>query len=232
MNIAVLLMAGSSQRLGGQTPKQFIEVENKKVYQYCLDTFYHNDGINKIILVTNHNVLNNIKFELSQIGYDKKRIDVISGDSTRTKSLKKALDYINQNKWVGNIITHDVARALVSEEIINKHISLINKNNNLVINTYLESTDTLSTTKDGKLTILDRSKIIRHQTPQTISINNLNKVFDNLSVEQWETKTDLCDLCDSSNLEITHVLGNNENFKITTLSDLDLFKYYVGKKKI
>ena len=232
MDIAVLLMAGSSQRLGGQTPKQFIEVDGKKVYQYCLDTFYHNDGINKIILVTNHDSVNTVKFELTQIGYDKKRIDVISGDSTRTKSLKKALNYINQNKWMGNIITHDIARALVSDEIINKHVSLIDKNNNVVINTYLESTDTLSTTKDGKLTILDRSKIIRHQTPQTISINNLNKVFDNLSEREWESKTDLCDLCNSSNLEIVNVLGNDINFKITTLADLDLFKYYVNKKKI
>ncbi len=45
MNIAVLLMAGLSQRFNSQTPKQFIEINNKKVYQYCLDTFYKNKDI-------------------------------------------------------------------------------------------------------------------------------------------------------------------------------------------
>ncbi len=232
MNIAVLLMAGLSQRFNSQTPKQFIEINNKKVYQYCLDTFYKNKDIDKIILVTTNDSINDLESELSKEGFDLKRINIISGGKTRTESLKHALDFINLNKWTSNIITHDVARALISNDIINKHISEINNNNNIIVNTYIESTDTLSTTVNGKQTILDRSQIIRHQTPQTISVNNLNNVFDKLSQDQWSTKTDLCDLCSSLNLKVVNILGDNKNFKITTLSDLDLFKYYINNKKI
>ncbi len=232
MNIAVLLMAGSSQRLNSKVPKQFIEINNKKVYQYCLDNFNKIKTIDKIVLVTNEPWIKTVQYELSQTNYDLNKVHVISGGNTRTASLKQALDYMNKNQWTGNIITHDVARALVSSEIINQHLSEIQQDNNAIINTYLESTDSLSTISNGQLTILDRSKIIRHQTPQTITLNNLNKAFANLSEEQWNIKTDLCDLCSSLNLKVINLLGNNENFKITTMTDLDFFEYYVNNKKI
>ncbi len=229
MNIAVLLMGGSGSRIDSKIPKQFLKVNNKKIYQYCLDKFISNKNIDSIILVCNSQYINDIQKEIDK-QHKQKNIFIVEGGETRTHSLKKALKFINDQEWDGYIISHDVARPLVSKELINEHISLINKNNDSIINTFLESTDTLSVNQANKNIIIDRTQIIRHQTPQSISIKNLNLAFKTLTKNQWIDKTDLVDICDNLDLNIINVKGDPSNFKITNKFDLDLFKFIVSKK--
>lgn len=39
MNIAIVLAGGTGTRLGGDIPKQYIEVSGKPIISYCLDKF-------------------------------------------------------------------------------------------------------------------------------------------------------------------------------------------------
>ncbi len=232
MNIAVLLMAGNSQRINSDIPKQFININGKLIFTYTLETFLSIKEIDKIILVTSKDKFNLVNEEIKRNKFDSKKIAIIDGGKTRTESLKNAIDFLNKKVKQGDlIITHDVARVLVDKALIKNHIEAFNKNPDCLINTYIDSTDTLSKIENIHNVILDRKKIIRHQTPQSSSFKIINNVFKNNSPSYWMNKTDLCDLCLNENVEVINLKGNERNFKITTDFDLEVFQALIERKK-
>ena len=52
MNVAVILAGGSGRRVGGDKPKQFVEVAGKAVIQHTIEAFSQNGRIDEIAIVT------------------------------------------------------------------------------------------------------------------------------------------------------------------------------------
>jgi len=44
-NIAVILAGGVGNRMGGELPKQFLEVAGKTIIEHTIETFEHNGNI-------------------------------------------------------------------------------------------------------------------------------------------------------------------------------------------
>ena len=55
-NIAVILAAGSGERLGGEIPKQFLKVAGKRVIEHTLDVFENHKCIDEICIVIKENI--------------------------------------------------------------------------------------------------------------------------------------------------------------------------------
>lgn len=229
-NIAVLLMAGSGSRLNSKEPKQFIEVNQKPLFIYTLEKFISVKDIHQIILVVNEDKIELVKDILNKFNLQKPNIKIISGSSTRTKSLKNACDYLNQNLEDKDlfIITHDVARPLVSSSIIKNHLDNAHLKDS-VINTTIKSNDSLSIDDNASKKMLDRNKVYKHQTPQSVYLKHLLNVFKE-PPSVWENKTDLWDLLQNQNLNLINLQGDESNFKITAQFDLDLFSFLINKK--
>ena len=51
MNYAVILMAGKGERFGGPLPKQFLNIGNKPLYLYTVETFAFHQDIDAILIV-------------------------------------------------------------------------------------------------------------------------------------------------------------------------------------
>ena len=52
-NIAVILAGGSGQRMGDNTPKQFMKIAGKKVIEHTINMFQLNARIDEICVVVN-----------------------------------------------------------------------------------------------------------------------------------------------------------------------------------
>ena len=52
MNVAIILLAGKSERLNNDTLKQFIKINDKYLFEYSLSTFDSIKDIDSILLVT------------------------------------------------------------------------------------------------------------------------------------------------------------------------------------
>ena len=63
--------------MGRDIPKQFLTVNNKLLFLYTVNAFYHHEKIDKILLVTNEEYVNDVKKYL--VNYKKKPIEVIAG---------------------------------------------------------------------------------------------------------------------------------------------------------
>ena len=87
MNSVIIVAAGIGSRLGGKTPKQFIELDsNKSILHVSVEAFLKNKLIDEIIIVVLPVWLEKIKNEFNQC-------IVVAGGKTRSESSIIGLKY-------------------------------------------------------------------------------------------------------------------------------------------
>ena len=113
MNVAVIIAGGSGQRMGQDIPKQFINVYDKPVLIYTLESFQRNDLIDAIEVVCIdgwHNVLWAYakQFNITKVKW------VISGGNSAQESIRNGVYNLKDVCSADdNIIIHDGIRPLV-----------------------------------------------------------------------------------------------------------------------
>lgn len=230
MNIALILAAGNGTRMECQTPKQFIEINDKPLFMYCLETFDHHPDIDMIIIATNIDSISKVKEYCKKFNIKKVK-KVVKGGDSRQKSVYnclKCLELLNV-KNDDNILIQDAARPLVSNEIISNNIDACNKF--FAVNTVIPSTDTVIKSNDQETIseIENRSQQYQGQTPQSFKFKIINTAHEKFKNDHNINITDDCRLVMNSGYPIHLVLGNKLNFKVTTPEDLIIFKSLVAK---
>ena len=116
MNVAVIIAGGSGHRMGQDIPKQFINVYDKPVLIYTLESFQRNDLIDAIEVVCIdgwHNVLWAYakQFNITKVKW------VISGGNSAQESIRNGVYNLKDVCSADdNIIIHDGIRPLVDDE--------------------------------------------------------------------------------------------------------------------
>lgn len=230
MNIALILAAGSGTRMKNQTPKQFIEINDKPLFMYCVETFEHHPDIDMIIIATNEDSITKVKSYCKKFNITKVK-KVIKGGISRQKSVYNCLLClellgVNDND---NILIQDGARPLVSSQIISNNIEACNKF--FAVNTVIPSTDTVIKSNDQETIseIENRNQQYQGQTPQSFKFNIICDAHMKFKNSNDINITDDCRLVMNSGYPIHLVLGNKLNFKVTTPEDLIIFKALVAK---
>lgn len=228
MNIGLIVAAGKGTRIKSiNIPKQFISINKKPLIVYTLETFQQHNLIDKIIIVTNSEYLNEMqdicdKYSLSKVCY------IVQGGNTRKESVFNGLLKLKElgvNKD-DIVLIHDGARALVSDDIITNNIEECIKNN--ACTTAIKLTDTAIKSLDKKTieTYLNRDEIFLIQTPQTFKFDLILKAHENELVDN-NLITDDTSLVLNLNHNVSLVEGSRMNFKVTTDDDLEFFKKIV-----
>lgn len=110
-NYVIILAAGDGKRLGFKTPKCFIKINKKPIYQYSLELFQIFSQIKQIILVVP-------KRSLRAFTSLDTKIKVVAGGNTRNESFECGLKAIKALKPNDKIIIHDAARINLQPEDI------------------------------------------------------------------------------------------------------------------
>src|SRR6476619_4912087 len=116
MNVAIVVAAGKGTRLGGDRPKQFLELGGVPVIIHTLKQFERSKRINEVIMVLPAEDTAGFeslaqRFELSKV----RRI--VAGGSTRAQSVRNGLAAIVDAEIVA---VHDGVRPLVTPEEIDE----------------------------------------------------------------------------------------------------------------
>lgn len=221
MNIALILAAGKGTRLGNKTPKQFLKVDNKPIFIYPLEAFNNCKNIDSILVVANKEYFSFVKENVEAYGINKYR-GLIQGGETRQESVRNGLDYLSSVASDDDVILiHDSARAMVSEDIINANIAAMKKYD--AVTTAIQASDTIVRSKDGKdiENALNRSELYLVQTPQTFRFKTIKEAHEKAINSN---STDDSQLVRELGIEVGIVPGDRNNFKITTIDDLNSFK--------
>ena len=214
------MAAGSGTRMGAELPKQFIELDGKAILQKTIEVFLNAcPGINVITVLPE-----------SHIGYWRKYcLDrnficpqvLVKGGITRFHSVRNALEKVPEGAIVA---VHDGVRPLVSEKLVR---DMFEKAEELpALMPVIPCIDTMKVLemKDGVLSTIpgasvDRSVLYGAQTPQIFHSEIIKDAYS----QAYETSfTDDASVVEKYGKNLSYVMGERFNIKITTQDDLVL----------
>ena len=237
-NIAVILAGGIGARVGGNTPKQLLPLQDgKSVLEHAVDAFEQSPHINEICIVMHPDYIMHAEQMLLANAWQKVR-HIIPGGKERWESSVQAMRRLGdeairreaKDEEV-NLLLHDAARPFVSQEIIARVCEALTEHEAVTV--AIPSTDTVYEMADGKVArIPQRSTIMRAQTPQAFRLELIAEAYtkalslDSLSAEACaETHLPATDDCGivhehMPQVPICIVEGEEQNKKITFKEDI------------
>ena len=110
----ILVAGGTGTRLGGELPKQFIEIAGYPVIYHTIKKFLDAEKNFQIIIAIHPGWRNELNSIIKK-HFPEVNITVVDGGETRFHSVKNALGKIKNE---GIVLIHDAARPCVSVETI------------------------------------------------------------------------------------------------------------------
>ncbi len=236
MNIALILAAGTGSRMGNaDKPKQFLLVHGKPLMVHTIEAFEVNPDVDKIVISTNEEYINEVKLMCKQFDLTKV-CKIVAGGNTRQISVFNGLMGVKEAgaKDDDIIIIHDSARPLISQRIIRENIECCKKYD--AVDTVINATDTIVKSENGE-TISDipiRKELYQGQTPQTFKYSIIVNAHEFAKQKEVPNVTDDTKLVLMLGHDVHLVEGDKLNFKITTFDDLMMLKALlkIGKTEV
>jgi 2-C-methyl-D-erythritol 4-phosphate cytidylyltransferase len=214
---AIVVAAGSGERLGADRPKAFVKFGDRTLVAASLETFEEHDGIDGIVVA----VPEGFETEMSLIADDLgagKIAAAVTGGASRAQSVANALGCLPESAHF--VLVHDAARPLVGEELIDRVMHGLAEGADGVVPA-LAVTDTVKRLRpDGSVAeTFDRSTLRAVQTPQGFPVERLRAAIDGAG-ERLAAATDCASLVEAAGGRVICVEGDPGNFKVTTADDL------------
>lgn len=220
---AVIVAGGMGQRMGNETPKQFLLLRNKPVLWYSINTFLSAYDDMQIILVLPLAHLES-GVELRNSFANKDRIQIISGGVTRFHSVQNGLKAIKDKSVV---FVHDAVRCLVSKDLIKNCFEQAVEKGSAV--PAVAASDSIRITDGEKSVVADRNNVRMIQTPQTFTSEIILPAFEQ---EFNHAFTDEATVVEASGKEIFLIEGEYNNIKITRPIDLVIAEKILEERSV
>jgi 2-C-methyl-D-erythritol 4-phosphate cytidylyltransferase len=210
---AIIVAGGTGTRMGSAVPKQFLLLNDKPVLYYTLKAFLESYEDLQIILVFPEEY-QDIGKEIIDAYFDYSRIQVTFGGETRFHSVQNGLKLVDRESI---IFVHDAVRCLVSTELIHRCYENTLHMGSAVPVVRSKDSVRLLNEEGNDNEVLDRSKVVMVQTPQTFHSKILLQAFE---IDYKERFTDEATVVETFGLKISLVEGEENNIKITRPVDL------------
>lgn len=223
---AILVAGGTGTRFGAQVPKQFLPLAGRKVLDYALELFATSPLFEGVVLVLPQDFVSEWKSQLQNGPWP--RVRVTAGGLTRQKSVQKGLQLVDGHaEW---ILIHDVARPLVTEEILRRTLAGVQETGAAV--TAVPVADTLKKSDERQYVqkTVSRERLYQIQTPQAFSKSLLDEALEWAEAKGLDA-TDEAGLVESMGHKVRLVEGSVTNFKITRAEDLEMAAALLEKRK-
>ncbi len=210
---ALIMAAGSGKRMGGNTKKQYLKLDNEEIIRLSVKAFELCDEIDEIAVVTGRDELNLVKTMLSDF---KKLKAVVEGGSERQYSVYNGLKALNDCNIV---LIHDGVRPFVKNEDIKKCIEEAKKTGACVLGVPVKDTIKICDSEGNILSTPERKKLWAAHTPQCFNYELITEAYNKAEKEGF-LGTDDASLAENFGIRVKMVEGSYDNIKITTPEDL------------
>lgn len=240
MNVAVILAGGVGNRVGADIPKQFIEVFDKPILAYTIETFQNHQGIDAIEVVCIKSYMDYMNQMKETYGFTKLRW-IAEGGNTFQESVLNGVNHL-KNKVSGEdiVLVHFGASPFVSEDIITDAIRVCAIKGNAISTTdfYLlsgikETMDSVQDPDNSSSKYISRDSIACMNSPHAFKYQFLKDLYDEAietgvinEVEPYTTA-----IMYALNKPIYFSKGSQTNIKITYQEDVGLFEGWLLMKE-
>jgi 2-C-methyl-D-erythritol 4-phosphate cytidylyltransferase/2-C-methyl-D-erythritol 2,4-cyclodiphosphate synthase len=217
----VLLAAGKGERLGANAPKAFVELAGKSLLEHSVFRALATENLKQLIIAVPESYFEQtLMFEkqLSNQGVD---IRVVVGGATRQQSVSESLAVLAGG--IDIVLVHDSARSLASTELFNRVAHAVFENQ-ISVSPALHVADTIKKFKGDVIQeTIDRSDLVRAQTPQGFLVSVLVAAH----VGATQEFTDDAALIQSFGGTVMMIPGEEQAMKITTMDDFERAQTYL-----
>jgi 2-C-methyl-D-erythritol 4-phosphate cytidylyltransferase len=226
MNIALIVAAGSGERLGAGLPKALVEVGGRPLVQWSIDALAQVGAIEQVVVALPAGA-NPAPALQPQAG-----VLFVDGGSSRSQSVAMALAATETRGAQDELVlVHDAARPLVTPELAEAVIAALERDAAAhAAIAAMPVTDTIKRVDNTGAVheTLDRSSLWAVQTPQVFRRDALERALD-ISDEELARATDDAWLIERDGGRVIVVASSDENLKVTTPLDLHVAQLLLAK---
>lgn len=210
--VALVVAAGRGRRLGGGTPKQYLELGGRPVLRHSLAAFAVNPQIDAVRAVIHPDDRDLYEQAAAGLGL----LEPAMGGETRQDSVRLGLESL-ESLAPEMVLIHDGARPFIDAGTIGRTIAALASHSGAI--PALAVADTIKRGGDGMVsTTVDRAGLWRAQTPQGFRFAHILAAHAAASGQEL---TDDAAVAERAGLAVALVEGSEENVKITTQADLE-----------
>ncbi len=213
--VVLIPAAGSGRRMGTEQNKLLIELEGQPVIYWTLQAFEEHPWVDEMIVISGDSQIIAVAETFT------KTTGTVAGGENRQASIKNGINRIEPENAI--VVVHDGARPNVTEKVISAVIAKAAEYGAAIA--AVDAVDTIKRVKEGRvIETLDRSELIRVQTPQAFNGELLQKAYDQDNLEG----TDDASLIERLGHPVYIVDGDYRNIKVTLPEDVDYLQYLRG----
>jgi 2-C-methyl-D-erythritol 4-phosphate cytidylyltransferase len=211
MAVALLVAAGSGERLGAGRPKAFVVLAGRPMLEWSLDAL-RAAGIDEIVVA-------------APPGHEVEGCVCVAGGVTRSESVRAALAAAPP----GDVVVHDAARPLVTPEHFTAALAALADADCAIAAAPI--TDTVKEAGGDRLVTatLDRSRLWAIQTPQAFRRDALERALA-VPDDVLAQATDDAWLVERTGGTVRVVESSPANFKVTTPYDLEIAEHLLADR--
>jgi len=203
---ALIVAAGKGERLGSGLPKQFRTLAGKAVLRWAVEPFLRHSAVRDVRVVVGPGqeqlaaqVLNGV-----DVG------PFVTGGTERADSVRAGLQAIATDA----VLVHDAARPFCPAGVIDRLVASLEFHDGAA--PVLPVGDTLARGADNIDELVDRSNLLRVQTPQAFRTEALRRAYGAWS---GEAPTDETTVLRAAGMAVASVAGDPALEKLTTDAD-------------
>jgi 2-C-methyl-D-erythritol 4-phosphate cytidylyltransferase len=218
MAVALIVAAGSGERLGAGRPKALIELAGRPLVQWSIDVLREVPGIDQIVVA------------MPPGAPAPAGVIAVDGGDSRSESVRRALAAAGEGDPV---VVHDAARPLLTGELVERVIAALEGDDRAdAAIAAAPVTDTVKRVDPaGAVTeTLDRSELWAVQTPQAFRRVALERALD-LPAAELARATDDAGLIERAGGKVLVVRSSEENLKVTIPFDLRVAELLLAMRR-
>jgi 2-C-methyl-D-erythritol 4-phosphate cytidylyltransferase/2-C-methyl-D-erythritol 4-phosphate cytidylyltransferase/2-C-methyl-D-erythritol 2,4-cyclodiphosphate synthase len=227
---ALVLAAGQSQRLGGDTPKPYLPIAGRPLVLRTLDRMFSAASVAQVVLVVAADQVSRCERMLRSDPALKGRPWLLeAGGATRQQSARRGLARVDANADI--VIIHDCARPFVSAGLIDRCVEAAAEKQAVVVG--LPVRDTIkAVSQDGWIqTTPERSALWEIQTPQVFERELIVSAHERAERE-GAVVTDDAMVVERIGRPVYVLEGERTNFKITVAEDVWLAEILIREGRV
>jgi 2-C-methyl-D-erythritol 4-phosphate cytidylyltransferase len=230
---AIVPAAGLGTRMGGDQPKQFLELDGVPLIIFTLRRLAACTAITDFFIATRGDDVAALQDKVAQAGLGRPA-SVVHGGDTRQQSVANALAQVDPATEI--VAVHDAVRPFVTPAQVERVIAEARARGAAILG--IPAIDTVKEVKRASLpqdvalisATIPRERIVLAQTPQVFMYPLLRDAFKKAQEDDF-TGSDEAAIVERFGHEVFVVVGSERNLKITRPADMDLARFYLEQER-
>ncbi len=227
MLTAVILAGGRGKRMGGNTPKQFLELGGRPLLWWSAARFASWSRVDAVVLVARSGTEELVgKVASAALGRTALSWSVVRGGARRQDSVLAGVAEARRKDPGGYVFIHDGVRPFFSLRLLETMASKLDAGAGGVVPVFPQHA-TLKEVAAGKVVrTVDRSRVLGAQTPQAFRTDVWWKAMEQVERRGLEV-TDDAAVLEAAGIEVDTVDGEEWNLKVTRPFDLEVAELWL-----